>query len=200
MQPTITKNINPADYFAGINIPDDWNSLEEFVDWYMNARMPLMVPWNAPVIRSDDATAICVFRKNNYQVELYLEFPKMYIQRHSHPRMEVIVVDLGGGRINPAGQHAIGTAVAWGNVFDNVTNNNEHGGDTVAALGNGSCFLACQRWENTEEMTSAAIQWNGSTAGPIQEELIRQSFKSRNLTVHIEPGFANVSEPKPIIK
>jgi hypothetical protein len=200
LNPPIRKIVDPTEYFANINIPDDWNSIEEFVDWYIDARMPLMVPWNAHVIRSDDATAMCVFKKGHYQVELYLEFPKMYIQRHSHPRMEVIVVDFGGGHINPAGEHPMGTAKSWGKVFENVKDGNEHGGDTISSFSNGSCFLACQRWENIDEMTSAAIQWKGTTAGPLQEELIRKAFANRNLEVKVESGYADVSEPKQLNK
>lgn len=196
--PLIKKVINPSEYFANIDIPDDWDNLEEFVDWYMNARMPMMIPWNAPVIRSDDATAMCVFRKNNYQVELYLEFPGFSIQRHSHPRMEVIVVDLGGGHRHPMSRHVTGVTNNWGRVYKTVVPGDEHGGDTSSQMGNGTCFLACQRWDNVEEMTSAAIQWHGPTAGPLQEQLIKSSFESRGLTVDVTPGFADVSNPKQI--
>jgi hypothetical protein len=196
--PLIKKIINPSEYFSNINIPEDWNNLEEFVDWYMNARMPMMIPWNAEVIRSDDATAVCVFRKGNYQVELYLEFPGFSIERHSHPRMEVIVVDLGGGHRNPMSKHVTGVTYTWGKVFHTVTSGNEHGGDTTSRMGNGSCFLACQRWDNIDEMTSAAIQWKGPTAGPMQEELIRKSFNNRGLEVDVKSGFADVSTPKQI--
>lgn len=196
--PLIKKVINPSEYFSSVSIPDDWGNLEEFVDWYMNARMPMMIPWNAQVIRSDDATAICVFRKGNYQVELYLEFPGFSIQRHSHPRMEVIVVDLGGGHRNPLSRHETGVTYNWGRVFNTVIPGDEHGGDTSSQQGNGTCFLACQRWDNVDEMTSAAIQWSGPTAGPLQEELIKKSFAGRGLEVDVKSGFADVSTPKQI--
>jgi hypothetical protein len=47
-------------------------------------------------------------------------------------------------------------------------------------------------------MTSAAIQWHGPTAGPLQEELIKKSFAVRGLEVDIKSGFADVSNPKQI--
>lgn len=194
----VRKTIDPVEYFSKIDIPEDWDSIEEFVDWYIDSRMPLMVPWNAHVIRSDDATAICVFKKGRYQVELYLEFPKEYVQRHGHPRMETVIIDFGGGFTNPAREHTTGLSSTWGLVYKNIKDGAEHGGDLTASFGNGSCFLACQRWENIDEMTSAAIQWKGTTAGPIQEELIRKSFASRKLSVQIESGYADVSDPKPL--
>jgi hypothetical protein len=79
IKPPSWKSIDPAKYFSNITIPDNWDTLEDFVDWYIDARMPLIVPWNAEVIRSDDAAAVCVFKKGHYQVEFYLEYPKMYI-------------------------------------------------------------------------------------------------------------------------
>jgi hypothetical protein len=194
----VRKIINPTEYFSKINIPDDWDSIEEFVDWYIDARMPLMVPWSAPVIRTDDATAICVFRKGNYQVELYLEYPKEYVQRHGHPRMKSVIIDFGGGLINPSSEHPTGVSTTWGQIFKTIQDSDEHGGDITPSFGNGSCFLACQRWENVDEMTSAAIQWKGITAGPLQEELIRKSFAKRNLSVQVDSGYADVSEPKTI--
>jgi hypothetical protein len=61
--PEIIKKINIEEYFKNIVIPDDWDTLEEFVDWYIDSRMPILPPWNAEVIKSDDAVAICVFKK-----------------------------------------------------------------------------------------------------------------------------------------
>jgi hypothetical protein len=49
-------------------------------------------------------------------------------------------------------------------------------------------------------MSSAAIQWKGTTAGPLQEELIRKSFANRNLEVKVESGYADVSEPTQLNK
>lgn len=196
--PLINKVIDPTLYFSDINIPEKWDTLDEFVNWYIEARMPLMIPWNAPVIRSDDATAICVFRKGNFQVEMYLEFPGFSIQRHSHPRMEVVVIDLGGGHRNPLSKHITGVTYNWGRVFNTVKPGDEHGGDTSSQQGNGTCFLACQYWDNVDEMTSAAIQWKGPTAGPMQEELIKQSFLQRDLEVDVVSGYADVSAPKKV--
>lgn len=170
----VVKKINPADYYKDIVIPDDWNSLEEFVDWYLNSRMPLLVPWNAEVIKSDDAVAITIFKKGNYQVEFYLEYPRMTILKHSHPRMEVIVLELGGG-----GLHGIdkeyGVSKKWGTVQKKLMPGEEHGGDTSMNLGKGFCLLAFQRWENPDEMLSAATQWKGEIHGEVQAELIKKT-------------------------
>ena len=57
------KKISPLEYFKEVTIPDSWETIEDFTNWYLAQRMPLMIPWDAEVIRTDDATAICIFRK-----------------------------------------------------------------------------------------------------------------------------------------
>lgn len=169
---TIWKHYNSTEYFSGMPIPDSWDTLEDFVDWYLEQRMPLMVPWDAEVIRSDDAVAICIFRKGNYQVEFYLEYPNMYIRPHAHPRMEVITMDLGGGKLGPREQN--GVSKIWGQSFSKLLAGEFHGGDATTSTTKGFVTLAFQRWENPEEMTSAAVQWKGELQGPYQEELIKR--------------------------
>lgn len=191
------KQVDAGKYFSQITIPDDWSTLEEFVDWFLDSRMPLMIPYNAKVIRSDDAVAVCIFRKGNYQVEFYLEYPRMYIRKHSHPRMDVIVMELGGGSMSPPNEN--NTSVVWGAVSTKLSSGTYHGGDTGKQLGNGFITLAFQRWDNPEEMTSAAVQWKGGLQGPYQADLIRSYYPK----AFIKEGFADVSKDvtgKPVIK
>ena len=184
------KKIDPSKYFSNIHIPDDWNTLEEFVDWYLDSRMPLMIPYNAEVIRSDDACAVCIFKKGHYQVEFYQEYPEMWIRKHSHPRMDVIVMQLGGGSVAPKDTH--GVSKTWGVLNTNLKAGEYHGGDSSSITSNGFITLAFQRWERVDEMTSAAIQWNGELQGPIQQNLIRQSKPD----AYIVEGYADVSKTK----
>lgn len=171
------KQINAEEYFKNITIPDNWDSLEDFVDWYCDQKMPMMIPWNAEVIRSDDAVAICLFRKGNYQVEFYIEYPNMFIVKHSHPRMEVITMQMGGGGTwPPVSGSTTNTSHVWGGLTTKLANGNYHGGDANAATGNGFVILAFQRWENPEEMTSAAVQWKGAIQGEYQKELIKSYY------------------------
>lgn len=184
------KHINAEDYFKDIVIPDDWNTLEDFVDWFIEQRMPLMIPWNANVIRSDDAVAISLFRKGNYQVEFYIEYPDMYIYSHSHPRMEVITMQLGGGsRYEPNEGSTTNTASVWGGLTTKLTNGNYHGGDADAGTGKGFVILAFQRWDNPEEMTSAAVQWKGELQGTWQAELIKSYYPD----AFIRDGYADIN-------
>ena len=185
------KQINAADYFKDVKIPDDWDSLEDFVDWYCDQRMPMMIPWNANVIRSDDAVAICLFRKGNYQVEFYIEYPNMYIWKHSHPRMEVITMTMGGGGTwKPNEGSTTNTGSTWGGLSTKLVNGAYHGGDADASTGNGFVILAFQRWENPEEMTSAAVQWKGQIQGKYQENLIKSYYPE----AFIKEGYADITK------
>ena len=188
------KQLNAEDYFKQVKIPNDWDTLEDFVDWYCNQRMPMMIPWNAEVIRSDDAVAICLFRKGNYQVEFYIEYPNMYIRKHSHPRMEVITMSMGGGGMwGPNENSTTNTSNVWGSISSKLTNGNYHGGDSQSSRGNGFVTLAFQRWENPKEMTSAAVQWKGELQGEWQANLIRSYYPD----AFIRDGYADISLEMP---
>lgn len=170
MDGKVWKKFDSAKYFANINIPDDWDTLEDFVEWYMDARMPMMIPYNAKTILSDDACAVCVFRKGHYQVEFYLEYPEMYIRSHAHPRMEVITMQLGGGSLSPPQEN--GTAIMWGEAAPKLMPGEIHGGSSSSIIGDGFITLAFQKWYDPSEMTSAAIQWKGELQGNIQKDAI----------------------------
>jgi hypothetical protein len=94
--------------------------------------------------------------------------------------MEVIVVDLGGGSLIPP-QHDSNVSRVWGRACKKLLPGEYHGGDTSSALSNGFVTLAFQRWENPEEMTSAAIQWRGELQGPLQSEMIKQHFPNADV-------------------
>jgi len=174
------NNIIAEEYFSNLEIPDDWGSLEEFVQWYIDARMPMLIPFDAEIIRSDDATAVCLFKKGRYQVELYLIFPGMVVVPHSHPRMEVIQLNLGGGKIHPP--TAAGTSTLWGSIEPKLKSGEEHGGNARESVGKGAVLLAFQRWEDEKEMLSAASQWRGTIKGDLQASLIKRVHKDALVT------------------
>jgi hypothetical protein len=187
-QKKLWKKFNSVNFFKDLQIPDDWDSLEDFVEWYIESKMPLMIPWNASVIRSDDAAAVCIFKKGQYQVEFYLEYPEMYIRKHAHPNMEVITMDLGGGGLAPPHPNETVSRV-WGDATEKLPAGNFHGGDSSSLLSSGFITLAFQRWDNPDEMTSAAIQWKGELQGPIQAELITKHYPD----ALIKSNYADVS-------
>jgi hypothetical protein len=183
---TVWKQIKSEDYFKDVVIPDNWDTLEEFVDWYLSQRMPMMIPWNAEAIVTDDAAAVCLFRKGQYQVEFYLLFPYDIVPHHSHPRMEVITMELGGGGVPDNGT---GTSQTWGLTSKKLMPGEYHSSNDDQKYLKGYFIFAFQKWENPEEMTSAAIHWKGETAGAKHENLIRQF----NPGTHVVDGYADIT-------
>lgn len=167
------KKCSPANYFQNIEIPDSWETIEEFTNWYLAQRMPLMIPWDAEVIRTDDATAICIFRKPPYQVELYLIHPGLSVERHAHPGMDVITMSLGGGKVDT--RSVTGTSTSWGDISENLKNGEFHGGQSVLQKSLGFGLMSFEKWPAGVPMTSAAIHWQGKTAGPIHDSLINEN-------------------------
>lgn len=190
----LEKTISSKEYFSAISIPEGWVTVEDFAKWYIDARMPMMIPWNAAVICSDDATAMCLFRHGRYQVELYLVHPQQFVPKHEHPECEVITIFLSGGETSPntpADAHNLGRD--WGMMAPKLEEGEAHGGLTSTIDKTGFALLAFQRWPEDETPSSAAVRWRGETAGPKQEKLIREAYPK----AYIEPGWADITGNKP---
>ena len=46
---------------ADLEIPGNWETVNEFAEWWMEAGMPIVFPTNPEVFLSDDATAVSIF-------------------------------------------------------------------------------------------------------------------------------------------
>lgn len=185
--------IKSKDFFDYVTVPDDWDTLEAFVDWYLGLKMPMMIPWDAEIICSDDATAVCMFRHGRYQAELYLVHPQQYVPHHSHPDMEVMTLFLAGGQTSPKGRasaHNMGRA--WGQLGHKVMDGAFHGGSKRPIDKNGFGLIAFQKWPEGVTPRSAAMQWKGETAGPKQEAMIRKEHPDAYVTT----GYADISQHK----
>jgi hypothetical protein len=156
--------------YPALRVPNDWPSLEAFVDWYVRAGKPILPPWNAQAIQTDDATAMCIFRHGQYQVEMYIIHPGYDIPVHSHPGMEVVTMTLGGGSVCGERRSPWGTSGNYGKT-SKIGDGEFHGGKPTSH-GGGFMILSLERWFHGTP-TSAAIRWEGKTAGPKHDELIR---------------------------
>lgn len=181
------RQISSLEYFSGIVIPDSWTTIENFVDWYFEVRMPMMIPWDASVMVTDDATAICIFKKGQFQVELYLIWPNMEVVPHSHPGVEVITVQMGGGKLYA--KNVDNTSNTWGTIYKTLKSGEVHGSGPYTKKGSGYAILAFQKWDDPNKMTSASVQWKGKTSGAVHDSLI-EAYRPGSL---ISPGNADVT-------
>lgn len=191
-EPVIAK-IPSSEYFKDIVIPDTWDTIEDFTEWWIKNKMPLMVPHDAEVIISDDATAVCVFRHDRYQIEFYIIRPHYTIGSHCHPGMEVMTIYFGGGSTcSPGVKTFHNTANMWGRVRAKLESGQYHGGGENTDVFYGFLLVAIQKWSEGIPMSSAAVNWKGNTAGPLQEALI----KKHRPDVIVEPGYADITRLK----
>lgn len=162
--------------YKNLHVPDDWDNVKQFADWWIQSGMPIMFPPNPEVFLSDDATSIALFRKKRFQVELYLIHPNPKVPMHEHPDVEVIKMRLGN-RENP--------------IMSEVLYNGEsHGaGLKLEAETKGFPLIAFQRWLTREPATVAGM-WKGQTVGPKQEELIKR-FNPNALMMD---GYADITQ------
>lgn len=166
--------------FADFEIPDTWANIEEFAEWWMGNKMPMIMPRRAEVFMSDDATATCLFRKGQFQVELYLIHPKPGVPTHEHPGVEVIKIRTGARK----GQVA----------SDILRNGQAHGsGMKLEAEEKGFPLLAIQHWLTRQPSTIASM-WKGYTAGPMHEAIIRRFTPD----AYIVDGYADVTRKMPV--
>jgi hypothetical protein len=163
----------PEKQYPNLAVPDTWDTLEDFANWWMSSGKPLLIPFDAITVRTDDATAMSVFRKGEYQVEFYIIHAGESIPPHSHPGLEVITI-LGGGSVT-APEGAMGMGIHSGKMSEPLIEPYYHGGKETS-YSNGFILYSFERWLNGRKPTSAALQWKGPTAGPIHDALLMQHW------------------------
>lgn len=161
---------------ANLEVPETWKDVTEFGVWWVNNKMPIRFPIGAEVFRTDDATAVSLFKHGRFQVELYLIHPHPQLQDHEHPGVEVIKVRMGNNN------ETVG-------FTDALTDGRAHGaGVRLEAETVGFPLLAIQHWK-TQEPTTIASMWKGKTVGPMQEALIKRFHPD----AYVVPGYADIT-------
>lgn len=143
--------------------------------------MPTRMPNNTEIFCSDDATAVCLFRHGQFQVELYLVHPEPIVQVHEHPYVEVIKMTLMDD-----------IAIA-----ENVLHMGQSHGDGMRRKGDlkGFPLIAFQHWKKSAP-TTVASAWKGKTVGPKHEALIKR-FHPDALVLD---GYADITKEMSYLK
>lgn len=171
------------------SIPETWNDVSEFANWWCSVGMPMLPPKNMEIYLTDDATSFCLFRKGRFQVELYLIHPDPNLQEHGHPGVEVIKMRIPEITFDESGNIILPNN--WGMMSDVLYDGERHLQKGKYMIENkGFPLLAFQHWKNCEPSTVAAA-WEGETVGPMHEALIKRFFPN----AFIERGYADISKP-----
>jgi hypothetical protein len=78
-----------------IIVPDTWNTIEEFAQWFKDNGYPMRVPANMQIYVTDQSFSCAVFRHDVYQAELYMISPDKKGTPHSHD-FENLPIHMGG--------------------------------------------------------------------------------------------------------
>lgn len=154
---------------ANVKVPEDWGTLEEFTQWYLDAGMPWAIPASSRTIFTDNAASLILFRKGAYQVELYLIKDGTDIPMHEHPNMEVIQMVLLNRYRSTSDPHDVDPL--FGKTTPKLYPGDYHG-SADGEVTNTFCLLTFEKWLKYEPGT-ASSEWKGRTVGPLHDALIK---------------------------
>lgn len=169
-------------------VPDTWNTLSEFVSWYVENNYPIRVPENARVYPTDVSYSCCVFRQDVYQVELYLAKPNFTSTKHYHP-FEQQIIFLGGHMWGKRGNAVSESPIVHlGKPLSSEMSSEMPSADSnkisgllptihwheVSAGEQGFIFFNCQKWQSKDLMDSAVVSYNGDSLGELHDKIIRK--------------------------
>ena len=88
--------------------------LTEFKDQYVNSDKfnKIQVPFNEPLMFVEDITGLVLYRKGQFQIQLFICVPNCYIPRHRHPNVDSYELFLYGMNFNHSDQSVIDNDVA----------------------------------------------------------------------------------------
>jgi len=151
------------------------DQLEKFCAWFLKT-MPVLgaVPFSGAVSKIQDVTAILLYRKGQFQVQMFAVPEGTIIPEHTHPNVDSIEVYVGGNiNFSHSGKYTCPKEAVFANdgplKLSNrrgerirVRPNDLHGG--IFGEG-GGVFLSVQHWLNGVEPHCVAADYNGVTMG-----------------------------------
>jgi hypothetical protein len=162
-------------------IPDDWNNLDEFSNWYRSSGYPILPPADTKVYVGDITYSTVVFRKGRFQVELYMVAPNSTSGVHTHNH-ESRFLHLAGSmegyaddpndsiRIGKQGPSIMkdGVDPDFGMFSPSSKIGEMHG---LRTHEHGCVFFNFEMWPEDIEPTSALVQFVGPSTGPKHDEI-----------------------------
>jgi len=149
------------------------DKLESFKNWYL-AQKPTIkfcVPFDNPLMFIDGISGLTVYRKENFQVQLFICEPNTEIPEHIHPNIDSFELFLYGMKFTHSKKTIIDSDMA-------LKENNEmplyyyqtirvkpddwHGGTSSK---NGGAFISIQHWLNNTKPTHVSDDWQGNVVG-----------------------------------
>ncbi len=162
-------------------VPDTWNTLEEFAQWFKDHGYPMRVPANMQIYVTDSTYSCVVFRQDVYQAELYMIAPNMPVAKHSHSFESLTI--LVWWSISGMNERA-STKKTWdseegsnipytGVMGEKLVTWNWHWFETFSK----GCFMyVLQKWNPKIDLTSATLEYSGESMWPLHT-ILMQKYK-----------------------
>ena len=71
-----------------------WNTVDEFAKWYEDSGFPIRPPQDNAIFRTNNASALVLYREEQFQAELYIADANDITPEHSHPGIESVIMFL----------------------------------------------------------------------------------------------------------
>jgi len=155
-------------------------NLENFKNQWINDGMRWKPPFKNPIHITDIAYSLCVYRENNYQIELYICKPNTQSPVHSHPGVESISMYLTGNLEFSKNDNNFIDLSQYQKERENGTHYligvaaETNNGDDQHALRigkEGGAFLVFEYWKE-KEPTSVTVNWLGELVGELHQKTI----------------------------
>ncbi|MEZ0259404.1 MAG: hypothetical protein ACAH80_00245 [Alphaproteobacteria bacterium] len=162
--------------------PQQLDELQTFAREYLKNAGPLgAVPFHGAVDRVENVTSLLMYRKGQFQVQMFIVPEGTIIPEHVHPNVDSIEIYVGGNyRLSHSGKFTspesdicedggpLKMAKLRGYAI-RVKPHHLHGG--VFGKG-GGVFLSIQHWLNGVEPHCVARDYTGTTMGPDHKEKV----------------------------
>lgn len=153
-----------------------WNTVEEFAEWYKETGFPFRPPQNNSIYRTNNASAVVLWRQGRFQAELYIADANQDTPEHSHPGVESVIMYLSGdGNTTINSKEVADPKPFWDIINEDGTSvlfkqsvrvdpKDTHG---LTTGDRGFAFLSLEMWPEDIETTSVTVHWEGETTGDL---------------------------------
>lgn len=161
-----------------------WTTVEEFAKWYEDSGYPIRPPQTNAIFRTNNASALVLYREGQFQVELYIGDANSTTPEHSHPGVDSILVYLSGEGNTTINSEVPTHLVNLSSYFDQtnpdgtsvlfkqsvrVDPKDTHG---LTTYSKGFAFYSIEKWQDGIEPTSVTVCWHGETTGEIHNQVL----------------------------
>lgn len=159
-----------------------WNTVEEFAQWYEEQGFPIRPPQQNAIFRTNNASAVVLYREGQFQVEMYIGDPNTITPEHSHPGVESMIMYLSGDGSTTVNGAEVADPSPYFNMINpdgtsvlfkqkvRVNPSDTHGLKTYSR---GFAFFSIEKWPDGVEPTSVAAHWEGESTGDIHNKIIK---------------------------